>query len=65
MSKNVRSGGRIPLKVKDACKAFMVERKLPIGQYGILLNLAIKSYKNLSLEDRDNWSLQEVIAQGL
>lgn len=65
MSKNVRSGGRIPKIVKDACKAFMVERRLPIGQYPILLQLGMESYRSLSLNDRENWTLEEVITQGL
>ena len=56
---------RIPVKVKEACKAFVIEHKLPFGQYGILLNLALKSYKNLTLQQRDTWSLEEVVKQGL
>lgn len=65
MSKTRRIGGRVPKKVKDACKAFIIERGLPFAQYGILLNLALKSYKHLSLDERETWTLEEVVKQGL
>lgn len=58
-------GRRVPTAVKEAVKAFVIERKLPFGQYNILLKLAIKSYKALPLADRAQWSLEEVVKQGL
>lgn len=60
-----RSGGRVPVKVKDAVKAFVLEKKLPFGQYNVLLRLALKSYKALSFAERERWSLEEVVRQGL
>lgn len=60
-----RTGGRVPTQVKEAVKAFVIEKKLPFGQYNILLRLAIKSYKALPFEQRENWTLEEVVRQGL
>lgn len=57
--------GRIPKIVKDACKEFIKERELPVLQYGILLPLALKSYKALSLAERETWTLEQVTLQGL
>ncbi len=56
---------RIPSVVRIACKNFVLEKKLPFGQYRILLDLATKSYKALSLEEREKWTLEQVITQGL
>lgn len=55
----------IPHIVKDQCKAFVIEHKLPVAQYGILLNLALKSYKNLPVNERKDWTLEEVVKQKL
>ncbi len=60
-----RTGGRIPVKVIEAVKAFSLAKKIPFGQYPILLNLALKSYKALPFEKRETWSLEEIIKQGL
>ena len=57
--------GRIPKVVKDACKEYSIAKKLPLGQFSILLDLATQSYKNMPISERDEWTLEEVLKQGL
>lgn len=57
--------GRIPVVVREACKKFSSEKKLPLMQFKILLDLALKSYKNTPIAERDKWTLEAVITQGL
>lgn len=57
--------GRVPSVIKEHCKQFIVDNDLPFGKYGILLNLAIKSYKAMPIGLRDSWTLQEIVEQGL
>lgn len=56
---------RIPKVVLDAVHAYAKKMSIPPGQYGILLNLAIRSYKNMSLDEREKWTLEQVMIQGL
>ena len=60
-----KTGGRVPVVVHDAVKAFIIEKKLHFGQYRILLPLALKSYKSLPFDERSQWTLEEVVKQGL
>lgn len=60
-----RIGGRVPVQVKETVKAFVIERKLPFGQYNILLRLALKSYKALPIGEREHWTLEDIVTQGL
>ena len=56
---------RVPLKVRIACREWAQKMEIPPAQYPTLLEMAVKSYKNLSLEARETWTLKEIMDQGL
>lgn len=60
-----RKNGRVPEIVRESCLKFILDNKIPFGMHRILLPLALKSYKNLPISQRDTWTLEEVVKQML
>lgn len=56
---------RIALVVKTAVLEYSRKYGIPNGQVPILLDLAVKSYKNTPIGERDAWTLKAVVDQGL
>ena len=56
---------RVPLKVRIACREWAQKMKIPPAQYPVLLEMAVKSYKNLSLAEREKWTLKQIMDQNI
>lgn len=55
----------IPKKVLMQCGIFALRNKIPVEQQPYLLEMAMRSYRALSVIDRLKWTLEEVVKQGI
>lgn len=51
--------------IHDACITHVAVNKMNPFMFRVLQPLAIKSYKNMPKEERKDWTLEQILIQGL